>query len=551
VTKPPGEPDFPRNVIRRAHHHPRKIRHKRRPCGGNAPNAPANLTFTWDIVEKHRHRRLNVDLGWDPVLLNTGGGRASIRRYIGQFQRSTDGGTTVSGRTRRFVVNESGIVDIVGASIVSGTIAEFTLARVHEFNPGDSVVVTGVTPGGYNGTWVVTSTPADNVFRADIGSSPGAGTAFGSVHESTTNFEIRGVRKHVWYRFRVRAENRDGCEGTWSSWTSWTLANDHVAPPSPLLVKIFSNATNRIVCDWDPPTVFLPLEGTATNSASSASVVGTGTFFQIQLGPGDVIKLGAETQTVLSITDNTHLTVQTAFTNAHTDVVPYIEETDPDVAFYDVWISTSVGFTPPAYKRDRYVHATKKAIKVADADEGSTFYARVRSHDASGNRSAWIPATIAGNSSSGTTPDGILIGKGGGGKIVVTFTKPGRLRVKHYPYKWINPTGSTLNFRKARATVGDREAGTGAPTGSAVKINLRRWQDPTLAANDPVFQVGGGGPDDDRLSIAAGAYRDTNGPSTFEITQLLNEEAISVKVAQVGSTFPGEDLQVQVVLEPA
>jgi hypothetical protein len=533
----------------RQHRDQRKQRHRRRPCGGNEPSAPSGLSFDWDIVEKSRHRRLNVALEWNPVRTNTAGATSFMRRYRVQLQRSTDGGTTVAGRTRKWLINETTVTKITAASISSGTIAEFTLDRRHDYEIGDIAVVSGVTPAGYNGTWTVTAVPSSTKFRADIGTSPGAATAFGETHENTHRVELRGVRKHIWYRFRVQAENRDGCVGDWSSWTSWTLANDHVAPPSPLLVKGFTNSTNRLVVDWDPPLAYLPIEGTASVTAGTAAVVGVGTFFQTQVGPGDTIKLDSETFNVLSITDNTHLTLATNAVSGHTNAIPYQEEPDPDVAFYQVWVGTGTTIANGTlYKRDRYCHVTKKSFRVADADAGTVFYMWVRSVDSSGNRSAWIAATAAGNSSSATAPDGFAIGAGGGGFIVATFSKAGKLRVKHYSNKrWTNSTDQVLYFKRARLTVGDKEAGTGAPTGSAVKMNLRRWL-ADESAHAPVFDTGAGADRDDRLTVAAGTYKDTTNPNDFNITSLLNGEAISVKVTAVGSGFPGEDFTLNVYL---
>lgn len=534
------------------HRKSRKHRHPRRPCGGNTPNAPSGLAFVWDVVEKSRHRRLNVTLEWNPVRTNTSGAESFMRRYRVQLQRSTDGGTTLAGRTRKWLIHETSVTKITAASITAGTIAEFTLDRTHEFEVGDTAVVSGMTPAGYNGTFTVTAVPTSSKFRADIGTSPAAGSAFGEAHENTHRVELRGVRKHIFYRFRVQAENRNGCTGDYSAWTSWTLANDHNPPPGPLLVKGFTNSTNRLVVDWDPPIAFVPIEGTASVTIGTAAVVGVGTSFQTQVGRGDTLKMDAETFDVLSITDDTHLTLATNAVGTHTAAIPYQEEPDPDVAFYQVWVGTAATVANATlYKRDRYVHATKKSLRVADADSGLVFYMWVRSVDASGNRSAWIAATAAGNSSSVTAPDGFFVGAGGGG-IVVTFRKLGRCRVKHYANaRWTNNTGRTLTFKRARATVGDRELATGAPTGSALKVQLKRWQ---FVAGDEVnptsiFQTGGGADDDDRLSIAATKYKDTNGPTTFEITTLLADEAVSMKVAQIGSSQPGDDLVVQVYLE--
>lgn len=537
------------------HRKSRKHRHRVRPCGGNTPEVPTGLAFEWDTFEKARHRRLEAILDWTPVTTNTSGAGAKMKRYRVQLQRSLDGGATIVGRTRKWTVPESTFVDVSAASIVSGTVAEFTLADRHDLTAGDTVVVTGMTPAGYNGTWTVLGTGlGPKVFRANIGTAPGAATDFGEAREDVTSVEVRAIRKHVWYRFRVQAENANGCRGDWSDFTNWTLANDHTAPPTPLNVRIYAASTNRIVMDWDPPTVFLPIEGTVSGTIGTATLTGTGTFFNTQVAIGDVIRLGTagDQRTVLAIASDTSLTVDSNLSATVTDVIAYTEEVDHDVAGYDVWISKDDDtFAPPAYRRDVDHHTTRIGIRVDDADFGSVFYGRVKTHDASRNRSAWIPATYAGNSTPGTTPEGAAIGAGGGGFVVATFRKIGRVRVKHYANaRWTNTTGGTLTFHRARATVGDKDAGTGAPTGThGITINLRRWL-ADESAHAPVFDNGAGGDDDTRLYIDPGTYKDVNGPTTFSITSLAADQAISVKVTNVGTTFPGRDLVVQVFMEP-
>ena len=64
------------------------------------------------------------------------------------------------------------------------------------------------------------------------------------------------------------------------------------------------------------PTVTLavyPLTGTVSNSATSTALVGSGTFFTVDLKAGNVILInGSVEATVNSITDDTHLTVTSA-----------------------------------------------------------------------------------------------------------------------------------------------------------------------------------------------------------------------------------------------
>lgn len=56
--------------------------------------------------------------------------------------------------------------------------------------------------------------------------------------------------------------------------------------------------------------------------AASTSVVGVGTLFTTELSVGDRITVTGETRTVIVITDNTHLTVDTAFSDNANDTTP-------------------------------------------------------------------------------------------------------------------------------------------------------------------------------------------------------------------------------------
>lgn len=67
------------------------------------------------------------------------------------------------------------------AATAAALIATFTTSVAHGFAVGQSVVVAGVTPAGYNGTWVIDSVPSTTTFTANIGTTPTAGTVFGTA----------------------------------------------------------------------------------------------------------------------------------------------------------------------------------------------------------------------------------------------------------------------------------------------------------------------------------------------------------------------------------
>jgi len=126
------------------------------------------------------------------------------------------------------------------------------------------------------------------------------------------------------------------------------------------------------------------------------------------------IKVGSETKRVTAISSATALTVHSNWSNNYTDQPYMVEDRNSDIRFYQVQLDTATDFDDP-YIFDRRHHRSKFSVKIPTADQGNTFYGRVRSVDHEGKHGKWIPATTAGNSSASTTPSGVTIGAGGGG----------------------------------------------------------------------------------------------------------------------------------------
>lgn len=370
--------------------------------------------------------------------------------------------------------------------------------------------------------------------------------------DATATAVFGNVHRRYWYRARVRTIDRFNRRSDWSNWSAWILPFDDQAPPKPIAVKIYDKGIDRVILDWTAPTLSIPSRGLVSNAASSTTVTGTGTAFLTEIETGTTVKIGIETRRVTAVTSDTSLTVDSALTNANVGVVLYEVVQHPDVVRFRAQISTSPSFTT-IYKEDDVV-GSKKAFKVADADINDTYYGRVRSIDGVYNKSQWVDATIIGNSLGerevgAPNPDGVTIGKGsGGGMMVATFTKPGRVKVRHYPYRWVNLTGQTLVFKRARAVVSIHDSGThpndGCPTGSAMNVAVDRWLDDESAFSS-IFDA------DTRLHIDAATHKDTVPVTSFNIITLAPEEQLSINVKQVGSNFPGEDLVVQVYMEPS
>lgn len=72
-------------------------------------------------------------------------------------------------------------------AIATGTTAVATCSAAHHFGVGDVVTIAGVTPAGYNGSWVVTAVGGGSgedgatTFSFYVGTALGAGTVFGTA----------------------------------------------------------------------------------------------------------------------------------------------------------------------------------------------------------------------------------------------------------------------------------------------------------------------------------------------------------------------------------
>ena len=213
-------------------------------------------------------------------------------------------------------------------------------------------------------------------------------------------------------------------------------------------------------------------------------------------------------------------------------VVDWDEAPDPedpdrrrdDQSWFIVHWATTPDFAQ-VYRRERKVHRTQVSLRVPEADEGLTFYARVAAVNDHGDknvRSAFIPATSSGNSDPFATPDGVQVGRAGRDKP--TFSVRGRLRVLQEADSHELDIDEAMTIRKVRARV------RAAPTGA--DIILRLWKNNSVLVGT--------------VTIPAGAKR---GVLDGLSVPVADGDALTVEVAQVGSTFPGRHLTVRVVMD--
>jgi len=68
----------------------------------------------------------------------------------------------------------------VAVTAITNAASAVVSATAHGFSVGDKVILAGITPAGYNGSWVITAVTA-NTFTIYVGTALGAGSAFGTA----------------------------------------------------------------------------------------------------------------------------------------------------------------------------------------------------------------------------------------------------------------------------------------------------------------------------------------------------------------------------------
>jgi hypothetical protein len=285
-------------------------------------------------------------------------------------------------------------------------------------------------------------------------------------------------RPKLWYwTFQIRSVDGIGQEGEWSERTTPTRPAAGALLPPPTNVTIWSDFIDDITFTWDQPS---------------------------------------------------------------DDEDPSIEH--DDIEGYQAQIFTSPTFEPAElYKWDKRQMGDQKIFKIRQADRDNIYYGRIRSFDAEGDFSQWIPAKIPGNSDPNAAPDGVNLRR----DLVVAVWDHTRPTVKHYRKAWT--ATRRFRYRKARVVCGSHDPDThpldGTPGGSALEVNVW-WHSADGESTQKLFDA------DDRLKVDAGTHKDTNAVTLFNRKYIDNNESMTVKVGRQGDTRLAEDVVIQVIMEP-
>lgn len=115
-----------------------------------------------------------------------------------QINNNFDYGSLIGGQMSAFYLTRT-----ITAASWSGSVVTFTTSVAHAFTTDPvpiEVTVKGMTPSGYNGTYIITGVPSTTTFTAVLASDPGTatvfGTAYGNVHPVTGSTFKNNIFSH-------------------------------------------------------------------------------------------------------------------------------------------------------------------------------------------------------------------------------------------------------------------------------------------------------------------------------------------------------------------
>jgi hypothetical protein len=119
----------------------------------------------------------------DPVIIGDIVGTGALAAQSSSLIRQAAVGTTVA----QLPTIPTGSATITAATWASGTVTiTVQTAPTLAYTVGQTVTISGMTPSGYNGTFIITSVGSSTSFTYALATNPGTATAFGTAANSTT-----------------------------------------------------------------------------------------------------------------------------------------------------------------------------------------------------------------------------------------------------------------------------------------------------------------------------------------------------------------------------
>ena len=303
---------------------------------GPKPPTPTGVALTYDTIEKTRWDRVRAIVTWDEI-----------------------SNWDIPGTPSATVTNAT----------AAASIATFTIAVDLNLVPGNQIQVKGVTPTAYNGTWkVLTVAGGGTVITANIGATPA------NLSSTGTMTDVKDKESDV-DRYMVQMRNTNSSGTVTNGTPRKQTIQAHDADADTTQAVAFSKhikKTDYFQCRvrsidrynrkgdwsaWTPATPTHPSDNTAPPVPTS--VTAEGLFDRVTIDWG------------------------------HPTDAADSELVNVDVAYYQIQLATDAGFSNIT-RFDRMQHKTRR---IFDTRAYKTrYWLRVRSVDASENKSSWVSA---------------------------------------------------------------------------------------------------------------------------------------------------------------
>jgi hypothetical protein len=98
---------------------------------------------------------------------------------------------------KTFQLGKRFLLNTIVAATWSGSVVTFTTTTPHGVTVGSTYVIAGMTPSGYNGTFVATSGTTGSTLKAALTPDPGASTVMGQLQPGVALFDTSGLGAYV------------------------------------------------------------------------------------------------------------------------------------------------------------------------------------------------------------------------------------------------------------------------------------------------------------------------------------------------------------------
>jgi len=151
------------------------------------------ITAAGDIVAPAISAIWSITSSAQDVTVNAIRARHSVANYRANLQTWENASTVLAGVNAQGQFFTGGTTPIQGTTTVAintqtptgTTDISITTATAHGISVGQTVVIAGITPAGYNGTWVARGGTTGSTLVIGIGSNPGAITVAGTVTQNS------------------------------------------------------------------------------------------------------------------------------------------------------------------------------------------------------------------------------------------------------------------------------------------------------------------------------------------------------------------------------